>query len=447
MRKADAATPGEWARGQLMVVGLSYRTTSLEKREQLAPISERSEQTGTAQKPMPGVLLATCNRIELYSWVTGRRGRSAATLARAMAEAAGVPLATFESDLFTKSGPQALRHLVRVVSGLDSLVVGDVQIHGQARAALRLAIAANGLLPAPLNGVFERALEASRRIRRATAFGQRPSVASAAVALALGQRSPVPTGSEEPTAVVLGAGAVAREAVQALLAAGTRVIVLNRTKEHTRRLVANHATLVTGPLEFLPFVLPRATLLVCATAARQPIVDCAAVQAALVRRPGLPLVILDLAVPRAVEASTRDVPGVQVIDMDDLEHLCPIEGLQRSATVQRGEALALEETLRITRWMRVRAITPAIVELRRQGEEIRALELRRVARCLRDLSAEERAAVEVMTTAIVNQLLHGPTLALREAAAKSMAGGRRSQATVKQTLRLDRVRLPGNDSQ
>src|SRR6266516_4902112 len=128
MRKADAATPGEWPRGQLMLVGLSYRTTSLEKRAQLAPISE---QRGTAQKPMPGELLATCNRIELYSRVTGRRGRSAAMLARALAEAAGVPLATFESDLFTKSGPQALRHLVRIVSGLDSLVVGDVQIHGQ----------------------------------------------------------------------------------------------------------------------------------------------------------------------------------------------------------------------------------------------------------------------------------------------------------------------------
>src|SRR5947209_497902 len=80
MRKADAATPGEWARGQLMVVGLSYHTTSLEQRAQLAPISE---QRGTAQKPMPGVLLATCNRIELYSWVTGRRGRSAAIGARA----------------------------------------------------------------------------------------------------------------------------------------------------------------------------------------------------------------------------------------------------------------------------------------------------------------------------------------------------------------------------
>jgi glutamyl-tRNA reductase len=110
MRKADAATPGEWARGQLTVVGLSYHTTSLEKREQLAPISERSErseQRGTAQKPMPGVLLATCDRIELYSWVTGRRGRSAAMLAKALAEAAGVPLATFDSDLFTKSGPSA----------------------------------------------------------------------------------------------------------------------------------------------------------------------------------------------------------------------------------------------------------------------------------------------------------------------------------------------------
>jgi glutamyl-tRNA reductase len=137
---------------------------------------------------------------------------------------------------------------VRVVSGLDSVVLGDVQIHGQVRTALRLA-SGNGLTSAPLIGVFGRALEAGRRIRRATTLGQRPSTASVAVNLARSLLDASAAGADQRTAVVLRAGAVASEAIRALAPTGMRVVILNRTREHRRRLAADHPTLVTGPLE------------------------------------------------------------------------------------------------------------------------------------------------------------------------------------------------------
>jgi glutamyl-tRNA reductase len=432
----ETASTDDWTRGQLMVAGVSHRTASLDVREQLARAYETWRE---ATLSIPGVLLATCNRVELYNWVPVRSTGAPARLATAVANAAGLPLATFESSLFTKVGLDAVLHLVRVVSGLDSVVLGDSQIHAQVRAALRLA-SANGSLSAPLIGVFGRALEAGRRIRRATTFGPEPSTASAAVSLARGLLEPPAAGAEQRTAVVLGAGVVASEAVRALLTTGMRVVVLNRTREHRRRLAADHPTLVTGPLERLPFVLSRASVVVCATAARQPIVGCRRIRGALANRPQLPLVILDLAMPRAVEPAARTLPGVQLIDLDDLEQLSANRGPTRSAIAERGEALAVKETEAIARWMRVRAIAPAIVELRQHGEEVRALELRRVARQLQGLTPEERMAVEVMTMAIVNQLLHGPTLALRQAAARSMDGGRRSHTAISQMLQLDRFR-------
>jgi glutamyl-tRNA reductase len=143
----DTAKAGERTRGQLVVVGLSHHTASLELRE---PLALASEHWGKPSRSVPGVLLATCNRLELYSWVTGRRAGATARVGTALVKAAGLPLATFESSLFTKVGLDAIRHLVRVVSGLDFVVLGDIQIQGQVCAELRLA-SGNGSLSAPLN--------------------------------------------------------------------------------------------------------------------------------------------------------------------------------------------------------------------------------------------------------------------------------------------------------
>jgi glutamyl-tRNA reductase len=153
---------------------------------------------------------------------------------------------------------------------------------------------------------------------------------------------------------------------------------------------------------------------VCATAARSPVVTRDAVAAAAAQR-SAPLVLLDIALPRDVEPLAREVPGVTLIDLDDLERLCPVDSPTRRAEQERAERLAADEADRLADWLRSRAVGPTISELRTYAESIRTAELRRSAARLRDLTPDQIAAVDALTSGIVNKLMHGPTVALREA--------------------------------
>src|SRR5207248_2985786 len=166
-------------------------------------------------------------------------------------------------------------------------------------------------------------------------------------------------------------------------------------------------------LEALPLSMTEASLIVGATASREPVLTAATVGAAQRNRGGHPLVLLDVALPRDIEPSVRDVPGVTLIDLDDLERLCPLDADSRNAEQHRAEVLAAEEANRLAEWLRFRAVSPAIAELRTYAEAIRRTELRRSASRLRDLTPDQIAAVEALTSGIVNKLMHGPTVALR----------------------------------
>jgi glutamyl-tRNA reductase len=167
-------------------------------------------------------------------------------------------------------------------------------------------------------------------------------------------------------------------------------------------------------LEALPAHLEHADLVVCAMASRRPVLDRATLRSVRCNRSTRPLVLLDLGVPRNVEASVRSEPGVRLLDLDDLEQLCPLDGAARAAEQQRLEGRAVDEAQSIDAWLRVRARAPEIVRLRASGEEVRSTELRRLATRLSDLSPEQMSAVEELTDRVVNKLLHAPTVALRE---------------------------------
>jgi glutamyl-tRNA reductase len=412
------------------VVGLSHHSAPLVVRERMAFDIDRWRQT--APPALPGVLLSTCNRVEVYAWAGGRPSSAVRALQRGLARAAGCRYEDLAPHLYASTGRDAVLHLVRVAAGLDSLVLGEDQIRGQMREALRQAEAA-WPLPAPLRGAFQRASESARRVRASTRLAHQPSIATAGVHVA--QRV-----LGEPLAgravVVLGAGVIARAAVEDLRAAGAQVTVLNRTPEHAQDL---HGVRVAG-LDSLAGALEDAVLVVAATASRQPVVQAKDVQRALDRRSGrLPLVLLDIALPRDVEPSVRTLDGARLIDLDDLERECPLDVHARRAEVERAEALAAEEASRLADWLRTRAVSPAIVELRGFAESIRAAELRRSAARLKDLTPEQAAAVDALTAGIVNKLLHGPTVALRDAAA-SPRGLRRTHSRILRVLRPERGR-------
>lgn len=405
---------------RLVMVGLSHHAAPLELRESVA-IDE-----GTWRQQAPSafgsVLLATCNRVEVYAWVDSRPLLAIRSLQRSLARAAGIKPAELQPYLQSRAGHDAVVHLVRVASGLDSLVVGEEQIRGQVRQALRAA-ESNQPLPAALRGVFQRVGESARRIRAGTRLGAVPSIASAGVSVA---RRSLPDQLEGQVAVVLGAGVMARAAIESLLNCGARVKMLNRTPAHAERLGSQFGSAVeVESLEALPGALAEAVLVVGATAARQPVVDRDMLERAMSsRRDRPPLVVLDIALPRDVDPRARELPGVKLIDLDDLERLCPLDAGTGRAERVHAEALAVEEGDRLVEWLRFRSVSPAIAELRTYAETIRTSELRRSASRLRDLTPGQAAAVEALTAGIVNKLMHGPTLALRDAAAKPGGLGR-----------------------
>jgi glutamyl-tRNA reductase len=394
---------------RLLMLGVSHHAAPVEVRERLAI----DEATWRAHAPerFSTILLSTCNRLEVYAWIDGRTDGPRRSLLRALGPATGVSPAEIAPYLRCLVGSDALRHLVRVASGLDSLLVGEEQIRGQVREALRAADQC-GPQPAALRGVFQRAIESARRVRASTRLGQVPSVAAAGVNVA---RRAVPGDVHGKLVAVLGAGAMARAAAEALLASGARVLVLNRTPAHAERLMAHlRGGIEIDSLDALPGALERAVLVVCATAARSPVVTRDSVAAATVER-NAPLVLLDIALPRDVESLAREVPGVTLIDLDDLERLCPVDSPTRRAEQERAERLAADEADRLADWLRSRAVGPTISELRTYAESIRTAELRRSATRLRDLTPDQIAAVDALTSGIVNKLMHGPTVALREA--------------------------------
>ncbi|MBV9578710.1 MAG: hypothetical protein JO057_08985, partial [Chloroflexi bacterium] len=276
-------------------------------------------------------------------------------------------------------------------------------------------------LAATLRGVFQRAIESARRVRGSTRLGQAPSIASAGVSVA---RRAIPVDVHGQLAVVLGAGVMARAAAEALLAAGARVRVLNRTPAHAERVMANlRGAIEIDGLDTLSAALTDAALVVGATAARTTVVNLADVQQAMARRTR-PLVVLDIALPRDADPRIRDVQGITLIDLDDLERLCPVDTPTRHAEAEHAEALAAEEADRLAEWLRFRAVSPAIAELRTYAEGVRTAELRRSASRLRDLTPEQLQAVDALTHGIVKKLMHGPTVALRDAAMRQGNVGR-----------------------
>ncbi len=397
---------------RLMMVGTSHHQAPVEMRERLA-IDEAAWRA--CQPPeLPTILLSTCNRVEVYAWVDRRTDATRRSLVRSLSQASGVPLTEMQQNLTCRVGRDAVLHLVRVTCGLDSLLVGEEQIRGQVRNALQAAEASLPL-PASLRGVFQRAIESARRVRGATFLGRVPSIAATGVTVA---RRAVPGDVDGKIAVVLGAGVMARAAAEALLSAGARVHVLNRTPEHAQRLMANlRNSISVDSLDALPRALGDAAIVVGATAARTAVVDLGVVESVLPAR-RQPLVLLDIALPRDVDPRVRHLAGVKLIDLDDLERLCPVDSTTRHVEQDRAEALAVDEAARVETWLRSRAVSPAIAELRTYAESIRAAELRRSAARLRDLTPDQIAAVDALTNSIVNKLMHGPTVALRDAASR-----------------------------
>ena len=384
----------------VLAVGVSHRNAPLEVRERLFLADGHALELATALAREGGeaVVLSTCNRTEAYL-VGGDADRVREELERRSELELGDVLAAWEDE-------QAVEHLFRVASGLDSLVPGESQILGQVRLAYEAALTAGSTGPL-LNRLFEDALRAGKRVRTEARLAEMPeSVAASAVELAARELG----GLGGRRALLFGAGKMCELAARDLRARGAEVVVASRTLESAQEL-ASEVGGRAAAFDAVAVELTGADLVLSATRCPYPILHAEAVQPR-----AKPLVLVDVAVPRDLDPAIGELEGCTLFDIDALG-----EGLVgRDEDVREAEAIVAQEAARFAEWRRSRGAAGAIRDLRRRAETIRTEELARAEPRLAELSPRERETVETLTAQIVNKLLHAPTVRAKQAGSEPL---------------------------
>lgn len=394
---------------QLVLCGVHQRTAPVALRERLA-IGPDELPAALAQLrsfAAEGFILSTCNRVELCA-VIGDSPEERAQLDGFLAARSGLDPRAVAPHLFSHEGDAAVRHVHRLAAGLDSMVLGEDQIVAQLKGALLAAHAAGAAGPA-LHRLLHGALAAGKLVRTQTGIASgRLSV----VSVALGQARRTLGGLAGRRVLVLGAGRMAELALKHLQDdEGAAVTVTNRTLARAEDLAERFGARA-APLADLEREVAASDVVLAATSAPGLVIDAALAERAA---RGRSLLLLDLAVPRDVDPAAAEAPGVTLYDVDALRPICEANRAARAAEIQGAEAIADEAAARFGEWWLAQQAVPTIRALRERAEEIRRAELQRtLARCP-ELSERERNAVQALTAAIVNKLLHDPITTIRSA--------------------------------
>jgi glutamyl-tRNA reductase len=385
---------------RLLALGVSHRHAPLEVRERLFLADGHAVELASAlaREGCEAAVLSTCNRTEVYL-----AGGQETTAKRELERRSGLDLGDVLAVL---EGEEAVEHLFRVAAGLDSLVPGEAQILGQVRQAYEAALVAGATGPV-LNRLFEEALHAGKRVRTEAKLAEQPeSVAASAVELganALG-------GVAGKRALLFGAGKMSELAARDLRARGAEVVISSRTLESAEEL-AERVGGRAAAFDAVAVELIDADLVISATRCPYPILHAEAVQPRT-----KPLVLVDVAVPRDLDAAIGELEGCTLFDIDDLG-----DGLVgREEDVREAEEIVAQEAARFAEWRRSRGAAGAIRALRDRAETIRSEELARAEPRLAELSPRERKTVETLTSQIVNKLLHAPTVRAKEAGSEPL---------------------------
>ncbi len=411
----------------IVVVGLNHETAPVAVREALAFPKERlaealarvREETGLAE----AMILSTCNRVEVY----GRAPEpSLDAIAAFVARFHGKTADEIAPHLYRLEGDPAIRHAFRVAASLDSMVMGEPQILGQVKEAYEAAERA-GCLGSVMNALRNRAVAAAKRARTETAIG-RNAVSVSHVAVELARK--IFGSLRERRVLLVGAGKMSELAARQMVHDGARASVLGgRTFERAEQLAAALGGRA-APFEALRDELVRADIVISGTGAPGVVVHRADVEAAQAARHSRPLFVIDIAVPRDVAEDAGKVPGVFLYDLDDVKRVAEANLRERKKEAAAAEAILEEEIREFLEWRRSLEVVPLLVELRRRADEIRRAEVDKARRRLGPLTPEQESALEAATSAIVNKLLHAPTVEL-----KQMAGdGRPEQVSLVRRL-------------
>jgi glutamyl-tRNA reductase len=404
---------------KLVAVGVSHRTAPVELREAVdfsrAGFDAALTALASRQIAREAVVVSTCNRAEIYA--AADADVAADVCARFIAEYHALPWERVAPHIFVLSGVDAARHLFRVAAGLDSLVVGEPQILGQVKEAFAAAtgVKHTGALT---NRLFNTAFTVGKRVRTETGLGEGAvSVSYAAIALA----RKIFRDLKGLNVLILGAGEMAKLTGVHLRAQQVQQITIASRTLGTAEALAAQLGGRAVPWTSLSSALTAADIVVTATGAIEPVLTKARIEDAMRPRRGRPLFIIDIALPRDVEADAGSLDQVFLYNIDDLQTIVQENMARRTAELERAERIVVEELERFSSWMQSREIVPTVVALRQRFETIRQAELQRLEPKMAGLPPEARARLEEITHLIVEKLLVTPTEQLKAINDETMA--------------------------
>lgn len=397
----------------LIVVGLSHKTAPVEIREKLAVPESRLGEALSRLCSYPGVkegvLLSTCNRVEVYSVVDevesgyGRIQEFLADTHLALSSEQLTP------HLYWHTGDRAIAHLFRVAASLDSMVIGESQILGQLKDAFEVALAhkTTGVI---MNKVVKKAISVAKRVRTETKISEMAvSVSYAAVELA----KKIFSNLEEKTVLLVGAGEMAKLAARHLIAQGVRhVRITTRTPQHAIDLAAKFGG-TPVPFDQFKDEMASADIVLVSTGAAHYLISAEDVHRAVKERMNRPMFLIDISVPRNIDPAIRHIDNAFLFDIDDLKHRVEQNRAERVQEAEKAERMVVEEVGMMREWMKSLEVTPTIVALRNRADEIKRAEVDKALGRLAHLSAQDRELVEGMASSIVNKLIHRTMVTLK----------------------------------
>ena len=400
----------------LTVIGVSHATAPIEVREKLAfrpwealHSLARLKERGLIRE---GVILSTCNRTEIY--VVEESEDAIERISAMLSDRLGGDAGGF---VYLRRDREATAHLFGVAAGLESMILGEAQIQGQVKDAWEQCRAESGPI---LNRMFQSALLTASRAREETGIGRgAASVSSAAVQLA----KKIFGGLGSRRAMILGAGDVAELALECLLSEGVRVaIVANRTYERAQSMAERHGATAMHYDECWDS-LRDVDLLLCSTSSPHPVVTVERVRAGVEARGDRPLCILDIALPRDVDAAVGDLDNVFLYDLDDLRAAAAANLEQREENVPAARTIIAEEVQKYWDWVAGLTAVPLVREFREEMDRLRSTELAAAFRRLGPITPEQAEAIEHFSKSLMNKFLHEPSVRLKAAAANGRGLG------------------------
>jgi glutamyl-tRNA reductase len=397
----------------IIVVGLSHKTAPVAVRERVAFAPTAMERPLRHLIALPtiteGIIISTCNRVELCA-VSRDPEMGILQLKRFLADFHGIPAEELHSHLYEYQGEDAIRHIFRVAASLDSMVIGEPQILGQIKTAYGYATEYKtvGLI---LNRFFHKAFSVAKRVRTETEIASNAvSISFAAVELA---RKIFGT-LQDKTVMLIGAGEMCELAARHFINNGVKgVLVTNRTFERAEKLAQEfHGRAVS--FDDFPYHLQQVDIVLTSTGAPNFILGPKKVEEVIRIRRNKPMFFIDIAVPRDIDPKVNSIANVYLYDVDDLQEVVQANLKERQKEAKKAEGIVDQEIGQFHRWLGGLEVVPTIVSLRNKLEEVRRGELAKTYAALKDLGGRERQAIDALTAAIINKVLHQPITILKK---------------------------------